>query len=534
MNSRSPSHGHGHGQRAGPGALAVASALAPGEARRILRSVALLLFLPISVLTLVAASEDSASWPIASMRAALGLVPLAWCLLVITNLATLRDKRHGVAVITDVLPASQTARSIGYLLGGCVGVPVGAGLLLVWFLIHPGSPIGAPDLAELAVPLLLVAGGAVLGVASARWLPSALFTVPVILATIFITGQVQRSAVHRARFLGFVADPPATLVPELEVRPSTWHLVWLLAWVGIMATVAILRFDRSRPVIVTALALVAVATAAGIAQTRPIGAETATARAGLLNSPGPHQRCREVAGVSYCSYPSTDDQMDTWTRTVRSVMANVPVQAHRRDLVVSQRVPWISGNRNCGPSRSLDLVDTPIAERVDVEQAWPADGHVHPGIAGESLPCSAVSLGTLFTAVQVGAWAVGLPPAQWGEGQTCTADGQARSAVALWLGASAGGRLDRYIENVGGTAGGRADVSDWDNPPTWGVDWHPSDLDAARAMNDLAEDEVAEAVARHWNELVDPSTSTDRLYELLDLGTQTPTDSARQPTCRPT
>src|SRR5215207_2552462 len=100
------------------GAGRVALAMAPGEARRIVRSVAFLLFLPLSILTLQTASGFVDLWSLASMEVAVGLVPLGWCLLVLTDLATLRDKRHGVEVFTDTLPASETARTGGHLLGG--------------------------------------------------------------------------------------------------------------------------------------------------------------------------------------------------------------------------------------------------------------------------------------------------------------------------------------------------------------------------------------------------------------------------------
>lgn len=205
----------------------VAIALAPGEARRIVRSVAFLLFLPLSVLALVASVEDQTVWSLASASAALGLVPLGWRLIALTDLAALRDKRHGVDTMTETMPASAAARTGGHMLGGLVGVPVGIVLLCVFSVMFEmgNDPIGAPDLLELAVPLLIVAGAAVVGVAVARWLPHGIFIVPAVIATIFITGRITTSRVSRTRFLGFTADGTSTSLPGLEVRPSALHLV---------------------------------------------------------------------------------------------------------------------------------------------------------------------------------------------------------------------------------------------------------------------------------------------------------------------
>ena len=498
------------------GNIRVAIALAPGEARRIVRSVAFLLFLPLSIMALATASEFSTLWSLASIEAALGLVPLAWCLLVLTDLAVLRDKRHGVDVLTDTMPATATARTGGHLIGGFVGVPVGMVLIAI-FTFLPPSRSGSPDWLELAVPLLLVAGGAVVGVAVARWLPSAIFTVPAIIVTIFITGKIGEARVGRTRFLGFVTNSTPTGVPALDGRPTALHLVWLLAWIGIMAVVALLRYDRSPRLVGSAVVLVALAVLAGVGQVKPIDAETAAARADFLNRPVRHQVCIADDGVDYCAYPTNAENTALWMDTVRAVRAHLPASLRRRELTVAQRVPQISGNSNCGQTATLDQVDAPIKDRVSVLDAWPADGQVHPGIASENLPCGGTGLKGLFTGVQVGAWAVGLPPAQWRQGIICAADGQARSAIALWLGTANGGRLSTFFDNVSVRSKGRVDTSDWDDPPTWGVDWHASDIRAALAMTELPDEQVDQVLAAHWDELVAPDTPTARLLDLLDL-----------------
>lgn len=492
----------------------VALAMAPGEARRIARSVAFLVFVLLTILAM-----DTASTPtnavLASIEVAVGLVPLGWCLLVLTDLATLRDKRHGVNMFTDTLPASQTARTGGHLLGGLVGVPVSVVLLAIWLFLSPDR-VGSPDLLELVVPLLLVAGGAVLGVAVARWLPWALMTVPVILITIFITGKVGEARISRTRFLGFIANGSQTGLPSLEVRPTALHLLWLLAWTAMMAVVALLRYDRSRGLIGITVAIGAVIVVAGAGQLRPVATVTAAERADVLNRPSEHQRCVTEGNATYCAYPATNQNVGQWKATTRAVLDHVPTAVAQRPLVVSQRIPYAIGNSNCGTTKTLEHMDAPIARAVSVPLAWPADGQVHP-MEDDKLPCSEESLKGLFTATQVGSWAVGLPPAQWEKGKTCAADGQARSAVALWLGTTNGGRLAAFFDNIKVTGGGRGDVSDWDDPPSWGVTWHATDIEAALAMADLPDAQVDQVLADHWDELVDPATKTSQLLQLLGL-----------------
>ena len=514
----------------------VAFALAPGEARRIVRSVPFLLLLPLSVLALLMTNASDAAqslWSQESISAALGLVPLGWCLIALTDLAILRDKRHGVDTMTATMAASDTARTGGHLLGGFIGVPFGAALLAIFYVIEEATsnPVGSPDLLELAVPLLIVAGGAVVGIAVGCWLPRALFSVPAIIATLVISGQFREWRISRTRFLGFTANETATGLPGLEVRPSALHLVWLASWIAIMAIVALARHSRGPRLVGAAVLAIAVAAAAAVGQVRPLDAETAAARADLLNQPGAHQVCDTVNGVEYCAYPDNDENIAQWQSIVAAIRSHLPATVRRPALVVSQRVPWVSGNANCGPSDTLRLIDKSISDLVVVSEAWPADGRVHPGIVSEQLPCGGRDLQGLFTGVQVGAWAVGLPPAQSGRGETCAADGQSRSVIALWLGATAGGRLDTYIADAQIGAGGRIDLRDWNDPPTWGVDWHPSDLRAALAMAGVPVVQVDQVLAEHWDELVDPVTPTTRILQLLDLPTAVSTNTDRLDTC---
>ncbi len=148
---------------------------------------------------------------------------------------------------------------------------------------------------------------------------------------------------------------------------------------------------------------------------------------------------------------------------------------------------------------------------------WPADGAVHPGT--NHFPCGGAGVGELFTAIQVGAWAVGLPPSPHGLDQRCSASGQARAVVALWLGAAAtpdgARRLRRVVaENDGASM---LTFPGWDDPPMWGARFAADDALVAAALAERPTGEVGAAVRAAWETLTDPATPSAGLGELLDL-----------------
>jgi hypothetical protein len=98
--------------------------------------------------------------------------------------------------------------------------------------------------------------------------------------------------------------------------------------------------------------------------------------------------------------------------------------------------------------------------------------------------------------------------------------GQARGAVVAWLAvhdlADARGRIAPYD-------GDHDPVNKGDIWPglchkeTGVVVWAPQDLEAARAMLELPDDEVRRVIHDDWDRWLDRSTSTDELLAALDL-----------------
>jgi hypothetical protein len=501
---------------------ATARALAVTEARRLLRHPAFLAGVVVTVLLVaLVGGEPAPDWPGWSMNIVLVFAPLGWFTIVATDLMALRDRRAGTSELIDTTPATPATRTVALALATLATIPVtvallaGAGAYAMW----RHDPIGAPVPRELAVALVLVVGGGVVGIAVARWVPRAIAGVAAVVVVIQLQIWMTRSTISPSRWLAFWVEPPAIGLLEVHPRPALWHLAWLLAWVAIMAVVAVARHGLHRPLLATVAAAVLVAALAGWAQTRPpTDAELAIA-ADLFNNPAEHQVCETHGTVTYCAYPDYRYVIGGWRGAVDGVLAAVPPAA-QRPLEVRQRLATVIGDSMCDAQRSIDLLPPEVAARVDPSRIWIRDGEVHPGItAAEQGPCGGRDFAWMSTAISTGAWAVGLPPAPWGDAERCAADGEARSAVALWLGAQAvpGGAdsLRSIREDNAILWSGRVDFArHWTEHPQWGVAWHIGDLDAALELLDRPAAEVRALVAEHWNLLTDPATTTLELREL--------------------
>lgn len=515
--------------RAGRSSVAVARELAVAEGRRLLRHPAFVSGIVVTVLLLWLTSGDAdLHWADWSVSVGLVLVPLGWLTIIATNLMAQRDRRHRVSELTETTPAPPMARTAGLTLATLATVPVTA-LVLAGSALHTWwryDVIGSgPVLAELAVAPVLVVGGGVVGVAVARWLPRPVAAVAAVIAVIQMQVWMTQSVTAPTRRLAFWVDADSIRLPQVMPRPAEWHLLWLAAWTVVLAVVALARHGMRRSTVAVVTAALVAAGVAGWAQTRPPSEGDLAVAASVLTEPEQHQVCETHGPVTYCAYPRYRDLIGRWRTAVDGVLAAVPPSS-RSGLEVRQRIATVLSNPDCQPRPALEMLPPEVADRVAPIDVWPRDGAVHPAIAGaETGPCGGAydDSGWVFTAVAAGAWAVGLPPAPWGDDTRCAADGEARSAVALWLGAQGvpGGpdRLRRLREDHALFWTGRVEFgAHWDNPPQWGVAWHLSDLDAALALLDRPDDEVRALVVEHWDRLIDPATTTPELRTLAGIG----------------
>jgi hypothetical protein len=505
----------------------VVAPLARSDLRLLVRHPAFVAGVILTPLMLFAATESETDWRSVSADIALALVPLGWLTIVATNLIVLRPRRTGTDELFAALPAPQPVRTSAMLATAIGPVIVAAILALAWVLvagIHDDLR-GSPRWGEIAAGLLIVAGSVCVGVAVARWLPNAGFGVLAAIATIVIQARFldvttwpwDRNEGDQLRFLGFLAEPTSVTDEFLEARPSGWHLVYLGGLVTVMAGIALARDGMRRPVAVVLSAGVLVAAGAGWMQTRPLSATQVDAMVSYLIEPGAHQICEDSNAARFCAYPSFAGGLPDWQDRVQATLAMLPAVAldGRPPLEVIQRPAIIVSNEDCSPTAFEDGLPPGVAARLSAAELWPADGHVHPPFDDESFPCSERATGGFFLAVQTGAWAVGLPAAPHDRNERCTANGQARAAIALWSGATAspdGARTLRDVTTDGSTGGEpMITFADWDDPPMWGVDYTVADAEIALAMLDLPAADVRAALARDWTHWTDPHTPSAAL-----------------------
>jgi len=499
-------------------AIPVARALARVEARRLLCHPSFLIGTALTVLLV-----DSAGYtnilPEVDGSAVVALAIMGWATLIATNLAALRSRREGTEELFDSLPTPAVTRTAAHLVSGLAAVPFAVLVLggYIAYLVIDGS-IGSPNVAELAVGPLLVAGGAMLGVLAARWAPHPTVAPVVAVATIFVQGKLSESETSPFRWMAFKTDGVGLDDGIAFPGPVDWHLVFLLGTVAIAAGLALSRHGFSRQVTTFLVGAVAVSGVAAYAQTRPLSDSAARRQAAALTAP--ELKCEVRGGVRYCVEPGYEVRYGQWDPPVQAVLARVPAEVRGRGLVVSMREPNVVGNTDCSPTPMLQMVSPRVRALVTPEQVWPADDAVHPWRYWPWDPgCSFVDHGTVLT-VQVGSWAVGLPPAQ-SAAPPCVASGQARSVVALWLaGQSTAGAPEALAEVLRTSEGlGNADLISFDSNtwPNWGVVFAHRDVATALAILERPAEEVGRIVNDNWARLVDPSTPSADLARLTGV-----------------
>lgn len=506
----------------------VAKPLAGSHTKRVLLHpvfVSGVLFTP---LVLSAATSSQDNWRELSIGVALGLVPLGWMAIIATNLDALQPRRAGTTELFSTLPVAQPVRTASSLVtaigAGAVAAALACGWV-IWVAASRDGLRGSPEWREAAVGVLIVAGGACLGVAVARWLPHVGFGVLAVIATVVlqarfldvVTWPWNRPAGDPLRFIAFFVQDPNVGATMLEVRPSGWHLLYLGGLVVMMAGVAFARDGFPRPVAALLAVGVLFAGGAGWMQTRPLSGPRADVMVHALVRPIDVQICDESADVRYCAYDEFVDDVPAWRVRVDATLAALPeaAVAGRGRLDVIQRPAPIVGDSNCAAVAFRDRLPINVADRVSVRELWPADGAVHPPFGEEAFPCSDREVDGFFLAVQTAAWATGLPPAAHDDNERCTASGQARAVIALWAGAAAspdGARTLRDVTDEGASADGRhITFPDWNGPPVWGVDFATADAAVALQLLDRPTGEVRVVLERAWGHWIDPTTATSQL-----------------------
>lgn len=437
----------------------------------------------------------------------LAFVLFAFAVLIGANLGALRARRHGAVELLASMPMPEASRTSAHVLSVGAVVPLVTGVVLAIDLVWQRRPltIGHLPLDLVATVLLLVVGAGASGVLVARWAPHPAAGAAAVIAIIVLQVNFRAGDVN-LRWLHFVGgeayDTP------FDIQPVAWHLVYLVALIALAAVLAVARSGFDRRVSLVLGGVLAVLVLSGWMQTRPASTAAVAARADELERTEAHQVCERRGDVPYCAYPVYRPWVERWATSIDGVLRRVPADVRTRPLRVTQRI-----------TPDVDLIPA-LRAAVDEERAWADDGQVHPGFEWW------VDRHELGLAYQTGAWAVGLPPAV-GLSGACSAGGQARVVVAMWLAGQATPEGRRYLRTRAASVerDGRrglvalhpldvADQYESDRPfvPEVGSAGRGADVVAAAALLDVPDDRVAAAVAEHWARFTDPATPAAEVF----------------------
>jgi hypothetical protein len=461
--------------------------------------------------------EDDGAEALFDPSSAFGLptILLAFSFIIGANLGALRTHRAGADELIESLPTTPATRTTAHLVGGLAGVPLALGLtglaLFVWQ-FRPET-IGAPPRAVMLAVTLVVAGAPVVGVLVARWIPHPAFGAAAVVAVVVL----QSNFGHESETYQWLHFIPMEDTSIFEVGPEGWHVVYLAFLVLLGCGLALARHGLTRGVTVLLAVSVAGVLATGWIQTRPLDADAVAYQVDRLEHPAAHQVCEAHGGIRYCAYPPYQGWIEAWRGPVEGVVTQLPASVRPAITEVRQRTD------------PLFEWSGPIGERLDPNLVWPADGGIHPGI-GWYRRAQRLSLG-----YQTAARAMGLPTVVGADLDACTAAGQARALVALWLAGQAtdqgGSALRSHARQV--REGGRGALGD-----LWAVDGVPDFMDespdhgpgniaevasggrgadvvAAVALLRLPAERVGEVVRTHWDTLRDPATPATEVFRLI-------------------
>lgn len=439
--------------------------------------------------------------------------PLAGLVVLAAHRARTRSTRDGTQELFGTCPASQGTRSLGHLLtGGAAAVVALVFLAVMTLLLSVNtlgsiSDIGARQIAAILGAALLGVGATALGVMLARLAPWTLVPVAVVIAIGFGSTRLATAGNRQTepiRQLSTWLTDPEELV-RFTAPPWLAHHLWILALVGLVAVLALLRDEGRPPVLLVGAAFAVLAATSAVAATRPIDTSDAQRIASLINDPEAHQRCVDAAGLPVCAYGPNRELIEHIAATITPVVLAAP----RGSLA-----GWSVRQDTEVDRGELD----PEVRRLLTPE--PEDRRYIP--MDKVIPRRASREGARFW---VALTAVGVTE-ELAQGSPGHLDHQARGVVALWL-ATRGASADTaaaMTSTLKGSHDSSNFVDEYSRP--WPdicyagpapVSWAFTDVDAARALLDVPEQKVRSVLHSGWERFIDPATTTDDLLRAVGL-----------------
>jgi hypothetical protein len=475
-------------------------ALARFETRELLSQVQILFFFVLYVGVVVlrmTRQEGMDAYPVLNtVDRATQATPLLFgiAVLVCTNAAALRSRKHGTVEQLDVLPMEPWRRTVAHALSV---VPFAAltalvaGGEFVREALKPGA-IGHGSLGELAVAPLMVLLAGVTGVLLARALPSPF--VPILFVIVFYLAMVLLSAVSDDRWWGwlspvvFTADTGGDPVPsDLLGRPAAWHALYMAGLCAVVVCAAVLfSGGRSRAVkAATGLAL-ATTVAAAVGQMPHDTAALEAARETASQHPEKLQSCTEYGGSTYCSFPEWNGVRDDWSQVVA-------------------RVQSLAG----GPAAKTALT---VRQRIDVTGGLEVDSALSPS----STP-GEVTVGTRWGGNRVPEFAVGVATVLVTGTEQAAVEGlcDARTVTIMWLALGGDPTPSATFQHVrvdDSTEGSGVALA-----PTNPLSMTAGQTTVVRELLARPRAEITARVKEHWTELTSAATTTDQAAKLLGV-----------------
>lgn len=454
------------------------------------------------------------------------MLPLAATALLVANYATLRLRR--TPDILGSYPSGPNLRILGIHLG-VIGPALLAFLLQaigIWYLIT-GGPIGSIDWWELAVGPVMVAVFGMGGVLPGRWLPHPIVA-PVALVGL---GFLQLMASPDAEIFS-PSEPaanfewlapwmtPSAFVPieDLALRPSQLHLVYLVALALLVAGLALQVQGMARLIRVSLAGLF-------LAATIVISFNLPSGPGSVFDWPeaAASQTCATERGIEYCAFGFYEDWIPRWQETVAAVDAVLPVavtNVMQRPVNIGFDEPGVLeadglvltstfwDRKGATPLHSFDLalraahssvgLPTTLQIRPYTEEEIESILEQNPGYEGDLR--------------------AELEESEAESPKTCSALGQARAVVAVWLAASALDGGEQTLEEA---------LARYPAATTFRIGFgrlHHQPTSIGRPDAELAVDLLAVPIAEvqaeldvRWEEVTDPATTSTELASWFGL-----------------